>query len=88
MRMGHGQRLAAEAVGSGGDVAAAWYSSRVGISGSFFFEMGRSLYNELDKLDPATQGQVYNSNRNDVRYTVNVQQQSEVALNYATLRSY
>src|SRR5690606_16807353 len=40
-------------------------------SGSPFFEMGRSLYNEFDALDPDNQGAAL-SPRGDVRYEVNL----------------
>lgn len=53
-------------------VASAWYSASVGSNGSPFYEMGRSLYNELDKLDPANTNKQVNVSRNDVRYEVNV----------------
>lgn len=49
-----------------------WYSARASSDGSFFYEMGRSLYNELDKLDPSKLGQAANASRNDVRYGVNL----------------
>lgn len=38
-------------------VASAWYPSEVGTAP--YMEMGRSLYNELDKLDPSQQGKPY-----------------------------
>lgn len=38
-------------------VAASWYPSEVGDAP--YMEMGRSLYNELDKLDPSQQGKPY-----------------------------
>lgn len=53
-------------------VAGAWYSASVGSNGSPFYEIGRSLYNEFDKLDPANTNKQVNVSRNDVRYTVNV----------------
>lgn len=53
-------------------VASAWYSASVGSNGSPFYEMGRSLYNELDKLDPANTNKQVDVTRNDIRYTVNV----------------
>lgn len=75
----------ARPLGSGGAVAENWYSSEVGIDGSFFYEIGRSLYNEFDKLDPALNGTAYSGSRNDIRYEVNVQAESEVAINYNNL---
>ena len=75
----------ARPVGSGGAVASNWYSQSVSITGSFFYEMGRSLYNEFDKLDPATQGQPFSVTRDDVRYEVNLQTGTSVATDYATL---
>ncbi len=53
-------------------VAAAWYSASVGSNGSPFYEMGRSLYNSLDELDPENINKQVNVTRNDVRYSVNV----------------
>lgn len=58
-------------VANSGAVAANWYSVRVMNSGSPFFEMGRSLYNEFDALDPDNQGATL-SPRGDVRYEVNL----------------
>lgn len=72
-------------VGNGGQIAAAWYSSRVSNQGSYFYEMGRSLYNELDKLDPANTGSDYTVNRNDVRYKAYLDADTKVATNYASL---
>lgn len=70
-----------------------WYSVRASSEGSPFFEMGRSLYNELDKLDNTKVGQAFSAVRNDVRYAVNVlpsgtfngNEGSKVAVNYETL---
>lgn len=72
-------------LGNGGRVASAWYSSRVSNTGSFFYEMGRSLYNELDKLDPASQGMAFTAARSDVRYAVNLDPDTKVATNYQSL---
>src|SRR5690606_29892021 len=58
-------------VANSGAVAANWYSVRVMNSGSPFFEMGRSLYNEFDALDPDNQGTALSS-RGDIRYDVNL----------------
>lgn len=68
---------------SGPSVVATWYSVRAQRNnGSFFYEMGRSLYNEFDKLDAARTGTLYNGqtmqglpngqSRDDVRYNVNL----------------
>jgi len=75
----------ARPLGSGGNVAEAWYSSSVSATGSYFYEMGRSLYNELDKLDSTVEGQDYAAVRNDVRYDVNLATGTEVATNYQSL---
>lgn len=57
---------------SGPSVVATWYSVRARRdNGSFFYEMGRSLYNEFDKLDGSKTGTAF-SPRNDVRYNVNL----------------
>ena len=69
---------------NGGSVAAAWYSGNVSKNGSPFYQMGRSLYNELDALDPSLEGEVFKS-RNDVRYEVNLDDESEVQTNYESL---
>lgn len=75
----------ARPLGSGGSVASAWYSSDVSDEGAFFYEMGRSLYNDLDKLDPTKTGQAFSEARNDVRFRVNVLTGSLVATNYNSL---
>ncbi|UUV20151.1 RagB/SusD family nutrient uptake outer membrane protein [Paenimyroides aestuarii] len=64
-------------------VAAAWYPAEVGEAP--YMEMGRSLYNELDKLEPSKQGTPYSSDRLEARYLVNVFNTSQVATNYASL---
>lgn len=57
---------------TGGSVVASWYSVRArGEDGSPFYEMGRSLYNELDKLDSSKTGEEFGT-RADVRYNVNL----------------
>lgn len=71
-------------------VASAWYSARVSTdqtASAAYMEMGRSLYNELDKLDPASQGEPYNdaNPRNDVRYTRSVLNGSTVNPDYMNL---
>ena len=68
-------------VNTGGNVAAAWYSVNVSGGGSYFYEMGRSLYNELDKLDSSKTGTQFGS-RNDVRYSVNLDPDTGVLINY------
>jgi len=67
---------------SGGNVASAWYSINVSSEGSFFYEMGRSLYNELDKLDASQTGNDFGTPRNDVRYAVNLDPDSKVLTTY------
>ncbi|WKW46322.1 RagB/SusD family nutrient uptake outer membrane protein [Myroides sp. JBRI-B21084] len=64
-------------------VAAAWYPTEVGEAP--YMEIGRSLYNELDKLEPLKQGTAFSNDRADVRYVVNVFNTSMVATNYASL---
>src|SRR5690606_1771960 len=64
-------------------VAASWYPARVGDQP--YMEMGRSLYNELDKLEPAKQGTPYSATRKEVRYLVSVFSNSQVATNYTSL---
>lgn len=71
-------------INGGGAVAGAWYSIEVSGDGSYFYEMGRSLYNQLDGLDSDKTGTAY-GDRNDVRYNVNLDAQTEVATNYASL---
>lgn len=71
-------------VNGGGAVAGAWYSGNVSENGSAFYEMGRSLYNELDALDPDNQGTTFGS-RQDVRYNVNLDASTVVAPNYQNL---
>lgn len=64
-------------------VASSWYPAAVGDAP--YMEMGRSLYNELDKLEPSQQGQPYNSSRLETRYLVSLHSTSKVATNYASL---
>ena len=71
-------------INGGRAVAAAWYSIDVSANGSYFYEMGRSLYNQLDGLDNANAGTAYGP-RNDVRYNVNLDGDTDVATNYASL---
>lgn len=69
----------------GSQVVGNWYSVNVSNNGSPFYEMGRALYNEFDKLDPNGTGLGLNFNRNDVRYYINVLDQSTVATDYESL---
>lgn len=69
---------------SGGNVADTWYSVNVSAEGSPFYEMGRSLYNELDKLDPSATGQDFGTSRNDIRYTINLDADTKVLTSYET----
>lgn len=78
-----------------------WYTNRIGREGSVSFDIGRSLYNDLDRLDPSKTNQpvfeiVTNEfgarveqriERADLRFTVNVHQQSEPKANYSTLNN-
>ncbi|MBA5793408.1 RagB/SusD family nutrient uptake outer membrane protein [Flavobacterium sp. xlx-214] len=75
-------RVSTQGSGTSG-VAASWYAAEVGEGA--YMEMGRSLYNELDKLDPSKQGTAYSSDRLDLRYAVAVFSNSLVATNYASL---
>ena len=72
-------------VSQGGGVASIWYTNRPNRQGSIQFEVGRSLYNEVDKLDPENANQDQTVIRNDIRYQVILHEQSEVATNYSTL---
>lgn len=75
-------------VNQGQAVAASWYSDLVGPSAAMIYmEVGRSLYNELDKLDPDFTGEALNDDtqRKDVRYAVNILNGSKVATNYQSL---
>ena len=67
--------------GDGNAVASAWYPSRVDPDYGVYMEIGRSLYNELDNLDPATANQARTVTRDDVRYGVNVLGSSTPYLN-------
>lgn len=64
-------------------VAAAWYPSEVGEAP--YMEIGRSLYNEFDKLEPSKQNTPYSSDRLEARYLLNVYNTSAVMTNYASL---
>ncbi|WP_372474271.1 RagB/SusD family nutrient uptake outer membrane protein [Capnocytophaga sp. ARDL2] len=71
-----------------------WYTVRASSDGSPIYEMGRSLYNELDNLDKGAPVGEYDFSkaRNDVRYTVNLlpsgvfpdNKGTKVLLNYDT----
>jgi len=77
-----------------------WYTNQIGSPGSVLFEVGRSLYNEFDKLDPTKTGQpVYDDTvenqfgvklkpfieRSDLRFCVNIMNDSEARADYANL---
>lgn len=68
-----------------------WYTNRIGRLGSVSFDIGRSLYNKLDNLDPTKTNQpVYQGSnqlisRADLRFTVNVHKESEPKANYSSL---
>jgi len=64
-------------------VASSWYPAAVGDAP--YMEMGRSLYNELDKLEPSQQGEPYNTSRLETRYLVSLLSTSQVRPNYASL---
>lgn len=64
-------------------VASSWYPTEV--PEAPYMEIGRSLYNELDKLEPSQQGTPYNSSRLETRYLVALHSTSQVATNYASL---
>ncbi len=74
-------------------VAGAWYSGRVTANpnlGSAYMEIGRSLYNELDKLDPDFTGEpstpANGGVRKDLRYNTTVLVDgSKPQANYASL---
>lgn len=70
--------------GTTSGIGSAWHSARFGEEAAYM-EIGRSLYNELDKLDPSQQGAVYDSIRKDARYIFTVHRNSKVVPNYASL---
>ena len=76
-------RIVTDGASSQSGVASAWYADQVG--GGTYMEMGRSLYNELDKLDPSAQGQGASAERYDIRYIASVLGSSVVAPNYASM---
>lgn len=67
------------------NIANIWYTNRPNMQGTVLYEVGRSLYNELDKLDPENVNEPASVVRKDIRYEANVHDQSEVAANYASL---
>lgn len=68
-------------------VAANWYRNNIAKKNTFIeMEVGRSLYNELDKLDPQAIGKGREVKRRDARYLVNILEDSTtVASNYKSL---
>lgn len=75
---------------SGPSVIGNWYSVRTSAGGSPFYKMGRSLYNEFDKLDSSKtgtlfpgqqEGNVTGQERNDVRFAVNLLDKDEDPVN-------
>ncbi len=72
-------------VTQGGGVANIWFTNRPNISGSINFDIGRSLYNEIDRLDMSSFNQKDDSLRKDIRYSVNVHSDSQVNTNYANV---
>ena len=69
-------------------VASAWYAAKVNLDSDnvIYMEMGRSLYNELDKLDASKTGSIrVNEDRSDVRYNMCVFPDSKVEVNYQNL---
>lgn len=72
-------------VTQGGGVANIWFTNRPNISGSINFDIGRSLYNEFDKLDMSNVNKVDDTLRKDIRYAVNVHSDSQVNPNYANI---
>jgi len=93
-------RISTDGAGVQSGVASAWYPAAVDWTSQAYMEIGRSLYNELDKLDPSQTGKQLNDFyidnnkeeqidttyfRYDARYTANVLNGSKVAPNYASL---
>ena len=92
-------RISTDGTGVQSGVANAWYPQNT--AGQLYMEIGRSLYNELDKLDPAQTGKqlhdfkIENGKevidttymRFDARYQVSVRELSKVATNYLSLGS-
>lgn len=72
-------------------VADEWYTNNIGATGTVLFDVGRSLYNEFDNLDPSFKNQpAVDSNgdyldRGDLRYIVNVHKDSKPLANYSSV---
>jgi len=80
-------------------VADVWFTNRIGRTGTILMDIGRSLYNDLDRLDPSKTNQpVYVKETNpygvqeevlvdraDLRFTVNVHKESDAIANYSAL---
>lgn len=70
----------------GGGPAGTWYNEKVGIGSSMiYYEIGRSLYNALDNLDPDLAGTEEKGGRNDARYSTVVSNESTIKADYASL---
>lgn len=80
-------RTSTDGAGVQSGVASAWYPTAVSPTSQVYMEIGRSLYNELDKLEPAQTGKAYDVNnpRLDARYVSAVLDGSRVAVNYESL---
>lgn len=91
-------RISTDGAGVQSGVASAWYPAAVDAQSQLYMEIGRSLYNELDKLDPSQTGKTLHEVivvdgvekdttyfRSDVRYLSNVLTGSKVAPNYQSL---
>lgn len=74
-------------------VADIWYTNNIGANGTVLFDIGRSLYNELDDLDPnfknepaviGNKGDDYVL-RGDLRYIVNVHKDTRPIANYSSV---
>lgn len=78
-------RISTDGTGTTSGVANAWYPANV--NDQLYMEIGRSLYNELDKLDSAKTGTEIDpaDPRLDARYSVSVLGTSEIATNYLSL---
>lgn len=72
--------------GDGNRVALSWYASRVDPRyGGVYMEIGRSLYNELNALDPDNANSPASVTRDDMRYSENVLTSSQPQTNYTNL---
>ncbi len=69
-------------------VLGAWYDSRPTMDGGVYFELGGSLYNELDKLDPDRTGEAYNVERIDSRYKMSLSNLSDWTLKRRLIGKY